>query len=283
MSDFSRWLAILSDSNYLLLGASYTAYMTLLWWLRRPLRNAGLVDLGWPSGLVALGVYFFVTGEGWTPRKAVLCGMYAFCGLRFLIGWTVRTVRDGEDRRWGYWRQHWSAGKGPLGIRSAEVNFLLFYHAQTFGTLLIAASPLGLSCANGSRVFHPLEIIAIGLWLAGFAGENLADYQLDQFRRSGDGGKGVCRAGLWNYSRHPNYFCELLLWIAYALYAWPSASTWVDWIFLAATPVCMYGFLVYYTGIPLTEQASLERRGAVYRQYQLEVNRFFPWFSRRGQ
>jgi steroid 5-alpha reductase family enzyme len=39
-------------------------------------------------------------------------------------------------------------------------------------------------------------------------------------------------------------------------------------------------FLVHHTGIPLTEQASLERRGEVYRKYQLEVSRFFPRFPR---
>jgi steroid 5-alpha reductase family enzyme len=279
--DDSRWLAGLLVPDYLVLGGLYVAYMTLLWWLRRPLRNAGLVDFGWPCGLVAIAVYFYLSGDGWPPRRAVLCGMYAFCGLRFILGWLVRTIRDGEDRRWGYWRRHWQECNGPLGIRSVDLNFLIFYHAQTFTTLLVLAAPLALVARDPGQGFHTLELAGIALWLAGFALENVADYQLDQFRKRPEAATGVCRRGLWAYSRHPNYFFEFVLWVAYALFALPSAGGWVDRAFLFAVPLLAYWFLVYHTGIPVTERASLERRGEVFRRYQAEVNRFFPWFPGR--
>lgn len=279
--DESRWLAALLNPAYLTLCGLYIGYMTFLWWLRRPLRNAGLVDFGWPCGLVAIAVYFYLTGTGWAPRRAVLCGMYAFCGARFILGWFVRNVRDGEDRRWNYWRLHWQGGHGPLGVRSENLNFLVFYHAQTFTTLLVFAAPLALVAGEPAESFHPLELAGIGLWLASFALENVADYQLDRFRKSPEGKSGVCRRGLWAYSRHPNYFFEFLLWVAYALFALPSAERWIDRAFLLAVPVMAYWFLVHHSGIPFTERASLERRGEVFRKYQLEVSRFFPWFPKR--
>jgi steroid 5-alpha reductase family enzyme len=280
--DESRWLAALFSPEFLTLCGLYTGYMTFLWWLRRPLRNAGLVDFGWPCGLVVIAVYFFLTGTGWPPRRAILCGMYAFCGVRFIFGWFVRNVRDGEDRRWNYWRRYWQDGHGPLGIRSVDANFLMYYHAQTFTTLLVLAAPLALTAREPAEGFYPLELAAVGLWLASFALENVADYQLDQFRQSPEGKSRVCRRGLWAYSRHPNYFFEFLLWVAYALFALPSAGGWIDRTFLLAVPVIAYWFLVYYTGIPLTEQASLDRRGEEFRTYRLEVNRFFPWFPKRS-
>jgi steroid 5-alpha reductase family enzyme len=278
----SRWLAALLSPDYLILCGCYTTYMTLLWWLRRPLRNAGLVDFGWPCGLVVIAIFFYLTATGWPARRAVLCGMYACCGLRFIVGWFVRAIRDGEDRRWNYWRRHWQEGNGPLGIRSIDLNFLIFYHAQTFSTLLVMAAPLALASREPAEGFHPLELVGIALWSACFALENVADYQLDRFRRSPEGSTGVCRRGLWAYSRHPNYFLEFLLWVAYALYAWPSAVGWVDRAFLVGIPVIAYWFLVHYTGIPFTERASLQRRGEVFRRYQEEVNLFFPWFPRRA-
>src|SRR5205809_158699 len=115
MDDYSRWLGVLLSRDYLILCAAYTAFMTFLWWLRRPLGNAGLVDLGWPVGLVLLSVYFYFAGDGWPPRRAVLCALFAFCGLRFMLGWFVRNVRDGEDRRWEYWRRRWREEAGPFG------------------------------------------------------------------------------------------------------------------------------------------------------------------------
>lgn len=277
----SRWLAALLSPDFLTLGGLYTAYTTLLWWLRRPLRNAGLVDFGWPCGLVAIAAYFYLAGTGWPPRRGVLCGMYAFCGARFILGWLVRNARHGEDRRWDFWRRHWGDGNGPLGIRSADANFLIFYHAQTFATLLVLAAPLALAAREPAEGFDLLELVAIGLWLASFGLENVADYQLDQFRKSPEGKSGVCRRGLWAYSRHPNYFFEFLLWVAYALFALPSAGGWLDRAFLLAVPAVMYWFLVHHTGVPLTERASLERRGEGFRKYQAEVSRFFPWLPRR--
>lgn len=253
--------------------------MTLLWWLRRPLKNGGMVDFGWPSGLVLLGVYFFLTGDGWMPRRAVIGGMFVFCGLRFMAGWIVRFARDGEDRRWGYWRRHWQDGNGPLGIRSEDFNFLIFYHMQSLTTLLIGAAPLALCSRNGDVGFGAIEIAGIALWVTSYTLENVADYQLDRFLQLGT--NGVCRVGLWGFSRHPNYFFEFLLWVAYCLYGWESAAGWIDQAFLLLMPVCMYWFLLYYTGIPLTERASLERRGRPYEQYQREVSRFIPWFPRR--
>ncbi len=281
--DSSRWLAVLLSPNYLVVVAAYAAFMTALWWLRRPMRNAGLVDFGWPCGLVLVAAYFFLAGDGWLWRRVVLGGMYTFCGLRFILGWAARTARDGEDRRYGYWRRSWQEGKGFLGVRSIDFNFLVFYHAQTFATLLVLAAPLGLGSTNPTPYFHLLEWAAILLWLTSFSLENVADYQLDSFRRSPEGGSGVCRVGLWAYSRHPNYFFEWLLWVAYALYAWPSAGGWADHAFLLAAVATAYGFLVYFTGVPLTERASLERRGEPYRRYQEEVSFFFPWFPRRPE
>lgn len=280
--DDSRWLAVLTSGDYLTLAAGYTAFMTLLWGLRRPLGNAGLVDLGWPVGLVAIATYFYFTGDGWAPRRAVLCGMFALCGLRFIVGWFVRNIRYGEDRRWDYWRRLWSEQGGPFGLRSEDANFLIFYHAQTVCTLLVMASALALAAYDPRPEFHRLEVLAVGLWVASFALENVADVQLDRFRKSAAGNAGVCRVGLWAYSRHPNYFFEFMLWVAYAVFAWPSAVGWLDYVALVTVPVFAYWFLVHHTGIPLTEQASLERRGEVYRQYQNEVSRFFPWPPRKS-
>ena len=278
--DESRWLAVLLSQNFLIVCGGYTAFMTLLWWLRRPLRNGGMVDLGWPCGLVTIGIYFFLVGNGWTPRRAVLCGMYAFCGLRFIVGWFERTIREGEDRRWNYWRRHWQEGNGPFGIRSIDFNFLIYYYAQSTTTLLLGAVPLALSAGESREEFHPLELAAIGLWVLCITLEHMADHQLYRFRKNPANKLEVCRKGLWAYSRHPNYFFEFMLWVAYALYAWPFAAGWVDRAFLLALPVGMYWTLSYYTGIPLTEKVSLERRGEPFRRYQQEVNRFFPWFPK---
>ena len=92
---------------------------------------------------------------------------------------------------------------------------------------------------------------------------------------------GVFRGGLWKFTRHPNYLCEFLMWFACALYAVPSVRDWTDLLGLVLMLCAVYYFLVHMTGVWITEQSSVRRRGAEYKKYQNEVPAFLPWFGRR--
>ena len=67
--------------------------------------------------------------------------------------------------------------------------------------------------------FRWLDAIAIALFAAGVGGEALADAQLRRFKSKSANRQAVCVAGLWSWSRHPNYFCEWPCWCAVALMA----------------------------------------------------------------
>ena len=86
----------------------------------------------------------------------------------------------------------------------------------------------------------------------------------------------TCRAGLWRYSRHPNYFFEWLHWFAYVWLAVGSPWFGVAW----TGPVVMYVFLRWLSGIPFTERQALATRGEDYRAYQRTTPMLFPWFPR---
>jgi steroid 5-alpha reductase family enzyme len=86
----------------------------------------------------------------------------------------------------------------------------------------------------------------------------------------------VCQAGLWNYSRHPNYFFEALLWCGFALAALSSPWGWVCLL----CPLLMLYFLLRVTGIPLTEEYALKSKGDAYREYQRTTSALVPWFKK---
>ncbi len=129
-----------------------------------------------------------------------------------------------------------------FSIRSVSINLFAFYHAQTFATLLVLIVPLRLACGNGDPHINLLEWIALIVWFVSFLLENIADYQLDQFLKQPSGKPGVCRKGLWKYSRHPNYFFEFLIWVSYSIFAWPSASTVPEYVLLLLVQVRHTGF-----------------------------------------
>jgi steroid 5-alpha reductase family enzyme len=119
-------------------------------------------------------------------------------------------------------------------------------------------------------------VAGIAVWVASIAGESIADRQLARFRADPAHRGRTCRAGLWRYSRHPNYFFEWLHWFTYVALAVGSPLPWLS----LAGPIVMYVFLRWVSGIPFTEAQALRTRGEDYRRYQQSTPLLFPWFPR---
>ena len=117
-----------------------------------------------------------------------------------------------------------------------------------------------------------LDAAGLAVFAVSMVGESIADRQLARFRADAANRGQVCEAGLWRYSRHPNYFFEWLHWWAYVLFGYGSPSWWVT----LAGVVLMYLFLTRVTGIPHTERQALASRGDAYRRYQQQTSAFFP-------
>ena len=104
----------------------------------------------------------------------------------------------------------------------------------------------------------------------------LFDEQLRRFRDDPANKGKICDAGLWKWSRHPNYFFEWLGWLAYPVLAIDLGGH-DPWGYVAlAAPLCMYWLLVYVSGIPPLEEHMLAKRGDAFRKYQMTTNVFFP-------
>ncbi|MCA2961696.1 MAG: DUF1295 domain-containing protein [Silvanigrellales bacterium] len=258
----------------------HVLYMAGLWALRVPLKNAGLVDWGWPSGFTAMALYFALSGTADGLAHVVLPTLYGICGIRFLLGWRVRDKKYGEDRRWNLWREKWRAGQGLFGVKNIHVNFFFFYQAQALTNVFVFSVPLILVCYGERTTFGFFEAAGTALWALCFVCENIADHQLRSFKKDKSLRGQVCTKGFWKYSRHPNYFFELGIWTSYAVFAIPSVGGPFEAFALAAVPALAYFYLVSFTGIPMNEKASLQRRGESYAAYQRTTSRFFPWFPK---
>ena len=172
-----------------------------------------------------------------------------------------------EDGRYQQLRRDWGEQLG--------VKMFFFFQAQAV-LLVVLTVPFLLAARNPAPGWHPLEIAGLVLWLVALGGEALADAQLARFKRDPANRGRVCAVGLWRLSRHPNYFFEWLVWIAYALFA--SASPWGWTTFYC--PALMLYFLLVVTGIRYTEDQLLRSKGDAYRAYQRRTSAFIPWFPK---
>jgi steroid 5-alpha reductase family enzyme len=122
-----------------------------------------------------------------------------------------------------------------------------------------------------------LDFAGIALWAVGIVGVTLSDHQLAVFKTRPENRGKTCRAGLWRYSRHPNYFFEWLHWCSYVPLVISAPGGWLA----VLVPLVLLYFFFFVTGIPPTEAQALASRGEEYRSYQRSTSVFVPWFPKK--
>jgi steroid 5-alpha reductase family enzyme len=258
-------------STLILLAAlglvSAAIVMAVLWALQRRTGNAGVADAGWTALVAALAVFYATQGHGMPGRRLAIASMIGSWGARLTIYLLYdRIVGKPEDGRYARLRR---------SLANPDQSFFWLFQAHAAAAVLFSAPALFAS-VNTDADFTILELIGAAIWMIGFAGETTADRQLLHFKMNPENHGGVCRTGLWRYSRHPNYFFEATIWIGNAVFA--ASSPW-GWLSLAC-PVLMVYLLLNVTGIPATEAHALESRGDEYRRYQQTTSAFVPWRPR---
>jgi len=242
--------------------------MAAVWLWAKSIKNAGVVDVFWAFNFPVIAAIIFFFGKGTEQRKALICAMVVLAGLR--LGshlWNRVTGHLGEEEgRYRQLRNEWAP--------KADLKFFWFFQFQAISNVILAA-PFFLTGLNTNPQLSWLEYTGLLLWAIAVVGEALADWQLAQFKKDRSNKGEVCTYGLWNYSRHPNYFFQSLMWIAYFIFALASPLGWIAVI----SPAIILYLLFNVTGIPATEEQSLRSKGDKYREYQKTTSAFFPWFK----
>ncbi len=248
--------------------AIVSALMFVLWLIQLRTKNAGIVDIGWTFSIGILAVLYAALGDGSAVHRWVLALMVGIWSLRLGTYLSVRVIGKPEDVRYHALREQWPTG--------TAWKFLLVFEAQALLDVLLSVPFLLNAFHEPSSLAWP-QFVGLAIWILAIAGESVADAQLATFRRDPANRGRICQNGLWNYSRHPNYFFEWLVWIGWAVFA--STAPW-GWLAFSA-PLLMFLFLYRVTGIPATEAQSLRSKGAAYAEYQRTTSAFVPWFKRQ--
>ena len=246
------------------------AAFALLYFVARRMDNYGIVDIAWSYAFGALATFYALLAPGWPVRRALIAAMAVMWSARLGTHLCIRVMghHPVEDGRYVQLRKDWAG--------NFAAKMFGFFQMQAASVVLLAAAFL-VAALNPAPALHALEIAGATLWLIAISGEALADAQLAAFKRNAANKGRVCDVGLWRYSRHPNYFFEWLIWVAYFVFA--LASPW-GWVAIIGPASILY-LLLRVTGIPMTEEQSLRSRGDAYRRYQQTTSAFVPWFPRK--
>ena len=241
----------------------------VLWFVAEKTRNASIVDVGWAASFTAVVGIFGLTAT--VPRQG-----YLPLGI-VVVAWSTRlacyliargAATGPEEGRYVELRQRWAL--------HASKKFLVFFQAQGALTALLASAFVVPFVAEPWDT-GGVRVAGVMIAVIGVFGETVSDAQLARWKRDPANRGRVCEAGLWGYSRHPNYFFDWCVWVGFAIYGLAFHGGWIA----LGGQALIFATIWKVTGIPATEAQAIRSKGEAYRQYQAVVSAFVPLPRRR--
>lgn len=216
-------------------------------------RTERFYDLTGTLSYLSVMVLALLAGSGSTLSilLAVLVAVWAVRLGTFLV---LRIRKDGSDGRFD-------------AIKVDPLRFAMSWTLQGLWVLLTAGAALAAMTTESDAELGPLTAVGLVVWLVGFGIEAAADAQKRAFRADPSNRGRFIHTGLWAWSRHPNYFGEITLWVGIALIALPALSGW-QYLTLVS-PLFVTILLTRVSGVPLLEARGKRNWGddPDYRDY----------------
>lgn len=219
-----------------------------------------VADIAWGLGFVFLAwLAFFFSSQH--ERGLLVNILVTIWGVRLAIHIYRRNRGKPEDFRYNQWRMEWK----NFYTRSFLQVFLL----QGFFLYIIALPVMAINLSS-NHTFSPIDYLGVLIWMIGFFFEVVADFQLSKFKSKPANKGKIITIGLWQYSRHPNYFGEAVQWWGIFLLAVTLPFGWTTIV----SPILITILLRYVSGVPMLERKYQGRTD--FEAYKKSTSIFFP-------
>lgn len=217
-----------------------------------------VTDFAGGTNFVVLAVLVFALAGTHTTRQCVATACVVAWGVRLSGYLLYRICVIGEDKRFDGTRENclaflvfWVFQMVWVWTVSLPVTFL----NATTNPLVALATPFG----------SARDVVGCALFGVGLAVEAVSDQQKFAFCRAATGPRRWCDVGLWRWSRHPNYFGEMLVWwglFCLASSTFEAARVWdaTSWGYATCVgPLFTMAILLLFSGMPLLERKAAAR------------------------
>jgi steroid 5-alpha reductase family enzyme len=220
-----------------------------------------VTDLSYGLSFVIIAAVLLVRDDPSDWPQRVLAAMVILWGLRLAGYLLLRIVHMGRDKRFD-------------GVRENFLRFLRFWVFQGLAVWVIMLPVIVWFGSPGP--WNVGMTIGAAIWAAGFLIEAVADAQKFAAKSRPGGESRWMDTGLWRYSRHPNYFGELLVWWGVFVYVAADLSP-AEWVSIVG-PIAITFLLLRVTGIPTLEASASRKWGSNpdYLTYVARTSRLVP-------
>lgn len=251
-----------------LAAAASIALLTVTFIIARVRNRYDLVDVIWGVAFIVIAVtsYLLQPDIKLLSIQTLTTGLVIIWGLRLAVHIFTRWNRSAdEDRRYADMRREYASLPGGVLVNM----FGRVYIVQAFLALIVSSSVVIINSAVITD-FGILAGIGLGVWVIGFFFEAVGDAQLRK-HLADPSNKGVLMtSGLWQFTRHPNYFGEMTQWWGIFIIALSVPFWWISII----GPIVITALLLFFSGVPLTERHFEGRAG--WEEYKRRTSKVFP-------
>jgi steroid 5-alpha reductase family enzyme len=220
-----------------------------------------IADIAWGLGFILLAWTSFFLGEAKSVRGVLVGALITVWGIRLALHIFARNRGKAEDYRYAEWRKSWKW----FYLRS----YLQVYLLQGALLFLIFFPVLLVNKKAGSDLGY-LDIAGLAVWIFGFVFETVGDMQLARFIKNPANKGKIMQSGLWAYTRHPNYFGEVILWWGIFIISLGSAP----FLYAVIGPLTITILILFVSGIPMLEKKYAGRPD--FEEYKKRTSIFFP-------
>jgi steroid 5-alpha reductase family enzyme len=162
------------------------------------------------------------------------------------------------------------------GMRDDPLRFARFWLLQAISVAVIMLPVSYLLSRDDAPGLGLWAIAGVSIWLVGLVIEAAADAQKSAFKAKEENRERFITSGLWSYSRHPNYFGEMLVWWGLFIYAVPFLQGAAFAVVIG--PVFITLLLLFVSGIPLLEKSAEAKYGddPAYLEYRRRTSILVP-------
>ena len=253
-------------SVYGITALALLMYMSTWFIVACLLRRNDVADIAWGIGFVLMSWLAFSFSE-MSLRSVLVNICVTIWGLRLTWHITRRNLKKPEDSRYATWRAEWK----HFYLRS----YLQIFMLQGFFLYIILLPALFIHASAPAPV-HLLDALGVVIWLIGFMFESVGDRQLKDFLKDPANKGKIMDKGLWAYSRHPNYFGEVLQWWGIFLCAVTLPYGFVTII----GPLLITFLILFVSGVPMLERKYAGRPD--FEAYKKKTSIFVPLPRRKG-
>lgn len=234
-------------------------------------RTDVLTDLSYGLTFIVLAFLILILNS-FAIGKLILFIMVLVWGLRLALFLFKRIRKIKKDSRFDR-------------IRGSFFKFLGFWLLQGFTVWIILIPTLIYLDADYVSV-SVASLMGFFIWISGLLVEAVADNQKFAFKNNPKNKGKWIESGLWRYSRHPNYFGEMLCWIGIYFYTLPVLSLSVLHTLIGlVSPLYIIFILRFVTGVPKLEKGADAKYGKYkgYRDYKKRTSMIILWPNRKNR